>query len=135
MATINRKTRQFTDLNLLFTASPVTGDVTKKTDEEAIKASIKNLITTKNYERPFHPEIGCQVYGLLFENVNAVSVQIMRKTIFDVINKFEPRVGVLDVKIQAEDVDRPNDLDVEITFIILNTERPTTLSTTISRVR
>lgn len=135
MATINRKTRQFTDLNLLFTASPVTGDVTKKTDEEAIKASIKNLITTKNYERPFHPEIGCQVYGLLFENVNAVSVQIMRKTIFDVINKFEPRVGVLDVKIQAEDVDRPNDLDVEITFIILNTERPITLSTTISRVR
>ena len=135
MATINRKTRQFTDLNLLFTKSPVTGDVTKKTDEEAIKASIKNLITTKNYERPFHPEIGCQVYGLLFENVNAVSVQIMRKTIFDVINKFEPRVGVLDVKIQAEDVDRPNDLDVEITFIILNTERPITLSTTISRVR
>ena len=135
MATINRKTRQFTDLNLLFTASPVTGDVTKKTDEEAIKASIKNLITTKNYERPFHPEIGCQVYGLLFENVNAVSVQIMRKTIFDVINKFEPRVGVLDVKIQAEDVDRPNDLDVEITFLILNTERPITLSTTISRVR
>ena len=135
MATINRKTRQFTDLNLLFTASPVTGDVTKKTDEEAIKASIKNLITTKNYERPFHPEIGCQVYGLLFENINAVSVQIMRKTIFDVINKFEPRVGVLDVKIQAEDVDRPNDLDVEITFLILNTERPITLSTTISRVR
>ena len=135
MATINRKTRQFSDLNLLFTASPVTGDVTKKTDEEAIKASIKNLITTKNYERPFHPEIGCQVYGLLFENVNAVSVQIMRKTIFDVINKFEPRVGVLDVKIQAEDVDRPNDLDVEITFLILNTERPITLSTTISRVR
>lgn len=135
MATINRKTRQFSDLNLLFTSNPVTGDVTKKTDEEAIKASIKNLITTKNYERPFHPEIGCQVYGLLFENVNAVSVQIMKKTIFDVINKFEPRVGVLDVKILSEDVDRPNDLDVEITFLILNTERPVTLSTTITRVR
>lgn len=135
MATINRKTRQFSDLNLLFTSNPVTGDVTKKTDEEAIKASIKNLITTKNYERPFHPEIGCQVYGLLFENVDAVSVQIMRKTIFDVINKFEPRVGVLDVKIKTEDVDRPNDLDVEITFLILNTERPVTLTTTITRVR
>lgn len=135
MATINRKTRQFSDFNLLFTANPVTGDITRKNDEEAIKASIKNLITTKNYERPFHPEIGCQVYGLLFENLSSVTVQIMRKTIFDVINKFEPRVGVLDVKILSENIDRPNDIDVEVTFLILNSERPITLSTTITRVR
>ena len=133
MATINRRTRQFSDINLLLTANPVTGDVTKKIDEEAIKASVKNLISTNNYERLFHPEIGCQIHGLLFENFYVVTREIMKKTVFDIINKFEPRVAVLDVSIE-ENLDS-NGLDVEVTFLILNTERPVTLNTTLTRVR
>lgn len=133
MATINRRTRQFSDINLLFTANPVTGDLTKKVDEEAIKASVKNLISTNNYERLFHPEIGCQIHGLLFENFYVVTKEIMKKTVYDVINKFEPRVAVLNVAID-ENLDL-NGLDVEVTFLILNTERPVTLNTTLTRVR
>lgn len=133
MSTINRKTRQFSDLNLLFSANPVTLDVTRKIDEEAIKASLKNLIQTRNYERPFHPEIGCQVFNLLFENFNPVTVQVMKKTIFDVIQKFEPRVSVLDVNIR--DRSDNNEIMVEIIFKIINSERPLTLRTSIARVR
>lgn len=130
---INRNTKVFSDFNMLFTASPATGDITKKVDEEAIKTSIRNLISTKNFERPFHPEIGCQLFALLFENFTSVTSQIIRKTIFDVINKFEPRVSIIDVKLtETED---QNNLDVSITFSILNTERPITLNTTIQRVR
>ena len=58
-----------------------------------------NLVSTKNFERPFHPEIGCQIYGLLFENITPVIYQTLKKTIFDVVEKFEPRVQLLDVKI------------------------------------
>ena len=87
-----RNTRQFTDLNLMFTKHPATADVTKKIDEEAVKSSIRNLISTKNYERPFHPEIGCQIYSLLFENFNPITVQVMKRTIFQVIEKYEPRL-------------------------------------------
>lgn len=132
MAT-NRNTRQWSDLNLLFTTHPATADITKKTDEEAVKASLKNLISTKNYERPFHPEIGCQIFSILFEPFTPVTVQVMKKTIADVINKFEPRVVLLDVRIQ----DRPdnNDLTVTIFFKLLNSEKPVTLTTSISRVR
>ena len=36
--------RTFSDLDLNFIANPVTGDVYKKFDENAIKASIKNLV-------------------------------------------------------------------------------------------
>lgn len=133
MSTINRKTRQFSDLNLLFSANPVTLDVTRKLDEEAIKASLKNLIQTRNYERPFHPEIGCQLFYLLFENFNPVTVQVMKKTIFDVIKKFEPRVSVLDVNIR--DRSDNNEIMVEIVFKIINSERPLTLRTSITRVR
>ena len=115
---IKRNTKSFTDLNLLFTASPSTGDITKKTDEEAIKSSLRNLISTKNYERPFHPEIGCQLFALLFENLTSVTTQVIRKTIIDVINKFEPRVLVLDVKL-SETGDQ-NNLDVSIIFKIIS---------------
>lgn len=133
MATIDRKTRQFSDLSLLFTPHPVTADVTKKFDEEAVKTSIKNLISTKNYERPFHPEIGCQVYSLLFENFTPITKSIMKQTIYDVIAKFEPRAVVLDVKIS--DQSDSNALDLDIIFRLINSDRPITLKTAISRVR
>jgi len=130
---IKRNTRNFTDFNMLFTASSATGDITKKVDEEAIKTSIRNLISTKNYERPFHPEIGCQLFALLFENFTSVTAQVIKKTIFDAINKFEPRVSILDVTLsESEDT---NNLDVSITFSILNNERPVILNTTIQRAR
>ena len=130
---IKRNTRNFSDLNMLFTASSATGDITKKVDEEAIKTSIRNLISTKNYERPVHPEIGCQLFALLFENFTSVTSQVIKKTIFDAINKFEPRVSILDVTLsESEDT---NNLDVSITFSILNNERPVILNTTIQRAR
>ena len=128
-----RNTRVFSDLNLLFTVNPVTADVTKKTDEEAIKLSLKNLICTRHFERPFHPEIGCQIHGLLFENFNPITRQVMKKTIFDVVAKFEPRVTILNVALR-ERIDN-NDISAEITFKINNSEKPITLTTAISRIR
>lgn len=128
-----RNTRQYSDLNLLFSINPVTKDVTKKVDEEAVKASLRNLIQTKNYERPFHPEIGCQIYSLLFENFSPITIQVMKRTIQDVVQKFEPRVRLLDLKIR-DNTDR-NEILVDIIFKIINTEKPITLTTAISRVR
>ena len=129
----NRKTRQFTDLNLLFTSHPSTKDVTLKTDEDAVKASIRNLISTNNFERPFHPEIGCQIFGLLFENFNPLTVQIMKQTIIDVIDKFEPRAVILDV-ILGDNSDK-NSIDVDVIFRLVNNEKPITIKTAISRAR
>lgn len=128
-----RNTRQYSDINLLFNINPVTKDVTKKIDEEAVKASLRNLIQTRNYERPFHPEIGCQIYSLLFENFSPITVQVMKKTIQDVVQKFEPRVRLLDLKIR--DNSDSNEILVDIIFKIVNTEKPITLTTAISRVR
>lgn len=128
-----RNTRQYSDFNLLFSSHPVTGDVTRKNDEEAVKQSLRNLISTRHYERPFHPEIGCQIHGLLFENFNPVSVQVMKKTIYDTINKFEPRVTVLDVVIR-ENADN-NDIACDIIFRLNNSDKPVTLTTLITRVR
>lgn len=128
-----RNTRQFTDFNLLFTAHPSTADLTKKVDEEAVKSSIRNLISTRNYERPFHPEIGCQIYSLLFENFNPITEQVMKKTIFQIIEKYEPRAQVLEVNIRAKPDN--NDVNIQIVFRLINTSRPVTLNTVITRIR
>ena len=130
---IKRKTRQFADFNLLFTSHPSTKDITFKTDEDAVKASIRNLISTNNFERPFHPEIGCQIYGLLFENINPLTVQVMKQTIIDVVDKFEPRAVILDVLIN--DAIDNNSLDIDVVFRLVNSERPITIRTAITRAR
>ncbi len=57
----------FSDLNLAFTAHPVTGAVTRKTDRDAVRQSVKSLVLTNFYERPFKPDIGCSLRNYLFE--------------------------------------------------------------------
>lgn len=133
MATINRTVRDFTDFNLLFTPHPSTADVSKVVNENAIKAAVRNLILTKNYERPFHPEIGCQITSLLFENFDPIVKAAMERTIQDVLQKFEPRARLTNLVI-AEKPDE-NSIDVTIEFAINNIERPTIVTVTLTRAR
>ena len=133
MATINRKIRQFSDISLVFGIHPATADVVKKNDEEAVKASIRNLILTKNYERPFHPEIGCQVHSLLFELWDPVLKNVVEKSVQDVIDKFEPRAKL--VTVEVTDKSDTNEIDVTVTFMMQNINSPVTVTTTLSRAR
>jgi phage baseplate assembly protein W len=125
--------RTFTDLDLNFTAHPVNKDVSIKYDEQAIKQSVKNLILTKNFERPFHSEIGSQVRGLLFEPVTEMSVAIIKRSIVDVIRNYEPRVVLVDVFVSV----RPDEnyVDIRIVFKIVNTATPIELTLTLERTR
>jgi phage baseplate assembly protein W len=133
MATINRSTRRFTDLNLLFSPHPYTRDVLTLKNEAAIKASVKNLVLTRNFERLFHPEIGCQVNSLLFENLDNATLASIKYTIENVITQFEPRVTLTDVMVK-DDSDI-NAISIVITFLIGNTLQPVTVTTTLNRVR
>lgn len=133
MATINRTVREFSDFNLLFTRHPVSYDLAKITNENAVKAAVRNLILTKNYERPFHPEIGCQISSLLFENYNPIIRSAMEQTIKDTLEKFEPRARLINLFIN----DKPdeNSIDVTVEFALSNFERPITVTTTLNRLR
>ena len=90
-----KNTRTFSDIDLNFTAHPVTGDLVKRYDDAAIKQSVKNLVLTQNYERPFHSEIGSTLRGLLFEPASPITARLIEKAIQQTILNFEPRV-VLD---------------------------------------
>lgn len=133
MATINKVVRRFTDINLIFNPHPYTKDLLVRKNVDAIKESVQNLILTKNYERPFHPEIGCQVSNLLFENFGPATISSIKRTILDTITKFEPRVNVTDVLILSNPDD--NAIDIEVSFTINNVLDPITITVTLNRVR
>jgi len=128
-----RNVRTFTDLDLSFTANPVTKDISVLIDENAIKRSVKQLILTNYYERLFHPEIGGQVTALLFENFTPLTVSTLERSISNTIRNFEPRVDLLGVDINAAPDN--NSLYVSINFKIKNTFRPITLDLTLDRTR
>lgn len=123
----------FTDINLFLTSNPRTKDIVKLEDEDAIKFSVKNLILTKHYERPFHPEIGCQVNSMLFENFSSTVESAIKQTIFDTVNKFEPRVTMSDVRVRNRSDN--NEIEVEIYFRINSTDRLIKITTAINRLR
>jgi len=92
---LSTNVRSWSDLNLDFIAHPVSKDIVLKTDVEAIKRSVRNLIMTNRYERPFHPEIGSGVRGVLFELISPTTAVILQSEIRQVITNFEPRVDLL----------------------------------------
>jgi phage baseplate assembly protein W len=132
MPTVNTN-RKFRDIDLSFRINPFTKDLYTKTDEEAVKTALKNLILTKNFERKFHPEIGTQVQSLLFENNSPAVLIAMDRTIRESIERFEPRVRIVDL--QINETRDPNELLVYLVFSFKNVDNPITLTTTLTRVR
>jgi phage baseplate assembly protein W len=128
-----RNTRIFSDIDLNFTAHPVTKDIARRYDENAIKTSLKNLILTSNYERPFHSEIGSPIKRLLFEPATPMLEALVEKAIYDVVNNFEPRVQLLNVVVNLSP--DTNSIYVSIEFKIVNTERPMLLDLVLERTR
>lgn len=125
--------RTFADLDLNFIANPVTGDVSRKFDENAVKQSIKNLVMTNHYEKPFHPEIGSQIYTLLFEPFSPMLKSMLERSIINTITNFEPRADLLGVDVTLNPDN--NSVFCQIVFKIINTERPLTVDITLSRTR
>ena len=128
-----KSTRVFSDLDLNFTLNPVTHDVTRRYDEDAVKAALKNLILTSNYERPFHSEIGSPIKKLMFEPATPMLGAMLKRAIKDLIDAYEPRVNVVDIN-AVVDPDESS-INVAIEFTIVNTTAPITLELTLERTR
>ena len=113
-----RSSRVYKDLNLNFTTNPVTNDVTTLTDVNAVKRSVRNLLLTNHYDRPYHPEIGSNVQALLFENFGPITGNQLSRTIEEMIANFEPRARVENV--ECYPVPDTNTYDVRIYFYVEN---------------
>lgn len=127
------KKTKYSDLNLGFIAHPVTGAITRKTDREAVKQSVKSLILTDFYERPFQPEIGCGLRYYLFELFSPAIKQSMETAMREVIENYEPRASILEVLV--EDHPDENALTASLAFMINNDPNPIVLDLILERVR
>ena len=111
-----RSNNLYSDLNLNFNKNPATKDIAKLKDVEAVKRSVRNLILTNRFERPFHPEIGSDIRALLFENMTTTIQTLLTDRIRDVLETYEPRAVLNDV-IVSGDMDK-NQYGATIKFYV-----------------
>ena len=134
MATVDiNSTRSFKDLDLNFTIHPIRKDINTHKNEYAIINSVKNLVLTNHYERPFQPEIGSNIRRLLFENVDTVTAAQIEREITETVENFESRVQVSKVTAAADPYN--NGYKVTLEFFVINNANPITINFFLERIR
>ena len=101
-----------------FDVNPITQDVTNLTDVNAVKRSVRNLLLTNHYDRPFHPEIGSNIQALMFENFGPITGNQLTRTIEELIANYEPRARVETV--ECYPLPNTNTYDIRIYFYVEN---------------
>lgn len=113
----DKTVRVWKDLNLNFGIHPITDDINRVYDVDAVKRSVKHLVLTDFGERPFQPWLGSNIRALLFENLNPFTVSVLRTTIETLLENFEPRVILYDLEINDA---ISNTLRITIYFKLVN---------------
>ena len=85
--TTRRTSIKYSDFYKNLTQNPINLDLARKTNEEAIKESIKNLVLTDKMERPFQPNLGCNVRKMMFENIGQDTLILIQSTIRETIER------------------------------------------------
>jgi phage baseplate assembly protein W len=128
-----RATRQYRDLDLDFGRNSVTNDVNKLTDIEAVKRSVRNLINTSHFDRPFHPEIGSSVRAMLFEPMTPLTALNLQRKVQEVLINFEPRIKLVQI-VSNPNIDS-NSYDLRIYFYVIGSNDLIEVQTFLERLR
>lgn len=124
---------KYKDLDLDFGRNVVTNDVNKLTDVIAVKRSVRNLINTSHFERPFHPELGSSVRAMLFEPMTPLTALNLQRKVQEVLVNFEPRIRLVQITANP-DIDR-NSYELRIYFYVVGTTELVEVQTFLERLR
>jgi phage baseplate assembly protein W len=133
--TITNVNTQFVDIDLNFEPNPITGDVAQKLNQYAVNQSIINLIMTRPYETPYHPEISSQVNSLLFELDSPITQQNIKTSIIQVLTKFEPRIQIIDVTVTSVQNSSSDGYKITVSYTIIGSGQQYSVSTLLTRTR
>jgi phage baseplate assembly protein W len=125
--------KKFSDLDLNLTPHPVSGDIIPLKDSDAIKRSLKNLLLTEKYERPFNPKLGANLNSLLFEPVSILSELNIKLLIQDIIRIYEPRITLLNINVISSVEE--NGYNITIYFVINDISETVTFDFFLERLR
>jgi len=123
----------FSDFNTSLAIHPVKKDLSVKTDVDAVKQSIKNLVLTDKMERPFQPKLGCDVRKALFENLNTQTALMIKSSLTETIEFFEPRAEIINISV-SPDPDH-NAVNIGVIFSVINNKEQQELNLVLERVR
>jgi|TARA_B110000483_G_scaffold178666_1_gene211266 phage baseplate assembly protein W len=125
--------RIYSDIDMDFSSNPVTQDIYKKTNVEAVKQALKNIMLTPFYSKPFAPNYGSPIAGLLFEPMDNITASAIANIIDETISNYEPRVRIDQVIVYP---DFNNNLyKIQLDFHVLGVSAPQTFSTSLKRAR
>ena len=112
---------------------PLNGSLARPINEDSVKQSIRNLILTDMYERPYQPQLGSKIHSLLFEPMDDLTTPLIERTIEDTIRLYEPRATLLYVRVTP--VESRNEYTINIVFSLVNTTGNVQLDLIIKRIR
>lgn len=130
--TLLKKSRDFKDVSFSMAMHPQTKNLLAKTNIEAVKQSVINLLTLKKGDKPFHPEIASPIYGYLFELAGAVERLVLEGEVKRYLQYYEPRLNLQSVVVSFSNV---NAIECTIIGNIVNTLEPFTVNVLVNRLR
>jgi len=126
-------TKLYSDIDFTFTKKPVTADVALSYDSQAVVRSVRNLLQTKHYDRPFNPGLGSNIETMLFEPISPMIASTIEAEVRNTIKNYEPRVLLKDIQVVSKE--EQNAYEVSITFFLENATIPTTVTLLLERNR
>lgn len=132
---LSKKTvsRIYKDIDMSFEINPVTKDIGRKYDVNAVKQSIKNLLLTPYFSKPFTPKYGSPIFDILFEPMDMDTASLMGTLIQETIDNFEPRCKVEDVIVFPNY--NENEYRIQINFYVVGVRDPQIFRTSLKRLR
>jgi len=126
-------TKLYSDIDFTFTKKPVTADVALSYDAQAVIRSIRNLISSKHYERLWNPDLGSNIDTLLFELISPTTASNLKQELTTVIKNYEPRANLKDVTVTP--MPDQNAYNISLSFFLENATQPTTVTILLERNR
>jgi phage baseplate assembly protein W len=130
MATLSKI---YSDIDFTFTKKPVVGDVALSYDAQAVIRSVRNILLTRHYEKPFNPDFGSNIDAILFELVSPLSAASLEREIRTSIENYEPRAKLSEIVVNPQP--DKNAYSVSLSFYIENATLPTTVTLLLERNR
>jgi phage baseplate assembly protein W len=130
--TITRNSRSYVDVDFLFSKHPESNNLAVKTNANSIKQSVIHLLTLREGDKPFHPEISSPIFKYWFENFSIVEKFIVEGEIKKYLNRYEPRIEINSITVSSSN---PNEMNCTILGTIVNLQQPITINTLIERIR
>lgn len=125
--------RAYHDIDMAFKVNPVTGDIGRKVDVQAVKQAMRNLFMYNRGEKKFEPNFGGGVRDMLFEPVDYVTAGAIQKEIEMMIKNYEPRVELDAVQVEADP--DGNSYQLRIDFFVIGTQEPQVYTSVLERLR